>query len=263
MPTQRFLQFSQLPPELRYKIWGVFGLPRGPMLHTLSSEQCPNVTIMTSMVYDKAYNDLDHQIDLTSLCTIRALMQVSREAREIVLAGRHMQRTTTHKTEIKGFMGGVTDPCEGPEPYCVFHTFFFVNWDIDMFYFRFVLWPEMDYLFDAVSRESIRHIAIDVNGPEIINGTLTAPRYCDFMMGFRRYLRDFFKSVETIYLVIGLVPLHRMGAHNGALHKLVGDPENDKPSGAYGYDTVAGFDDEYRLYYERNPSIMFADENSY
>lgn len=64
-------------------------------------------------------------IDLESLPTVRALMQVSREARKAVLAGRQFQRLLHNNARVYSYKYWL----------CVLRNCFFVNWEIDMFYF--------------------------------------------------------------------------------------------------------------------------------
>ncbi|KAI0814149.1 hypothetical protein GGR55DRAFT_701872 [Xylaria sp. FL0064] len=197
----RFLQFNRLPAELRHEIWDLFALPRGPVLHTISRTLLNGRRIaLFSEVEEGLLMELDR------LPTTRALMQVNQEARIAVLSGRQLQNPFDSSSFAILARHGDT-----------FHQkFFFVNWDIDMFFFRNGAQHIIHSVFEKSALSKIKHIAIEIDGPKQDGNVLRAPGYynlvdkntfCDPMFFARSHL----PSTETIYLVLHYVPtVHTM-----------------------------------------------------
>ncbi|KAI1277348.1 hypothetical protein F5Y07DRAFT_398604 [Xylaria sp. FL0933] len=200
MSDIRFPQFNRLPAELRYEIWDHFALPRGPVLHTMSRTLLNGRRIaLFSEVEEGLLMELDR------LPTARALMQVNQEARIAVLSGRQLQNPFNSSSSAILARYGDT-----------FHqNFFFVNWDIDMFFFRNGAQHVIHSVFEKSALSKIKHIAIEIDGPKQDGNVLRAPSYynlvdktfCDPMFFARSHL----PSTETIYLVLDNVPtMHAM-----------------------------------------------------
>ncbi|KAK5625275.1 hypothetical protein RRF57_000991 [Xylaria bambusicola] len=210
MPRRRFPQFSRLPTELRYEIWSFHGLPRGPMLHTISPGRLATSVVMTSVAMD-IHNE-DYMIDLP---TIWASIQVSHEARKVVLAGRELQWFKQDRVlKTRGFTGGVCNIYEKKKRHPSVHNFFFVNWDIDMFYFRRGLQHHIGNLFDEKYTREIKHIAVEVNGPAEARGALHAPSYDEILGDISPFPTSFFRfflpSVKTVYLAMSFYAVHQI-----------------------------------------------------
>ncbi|KAI0966774.1 hypothetical protein F4678DRAFT_448095 [Xylaria arbuscula] len=149
MSEPSFPQFRRLPFELRDAVWAEYALPRGPMLHSLSirwEEPCADYIVSsfpTSCIEPSDYS----KIDLLLLPTTRALMQVNREARKAVLAGRQHPRVDNNigiiRYETQVFLGGIYQPRSSHRSGILLHKIFFVNWDIDMFYYGRDSWLEL------------------------------------------------------------------------------------------------------------------------
>ncbi|KAI0506522.1 hypothetical protein F5B22DRAFT_650635 [Xylaria bambusicola] len=169
--------------------------------------------MVTSMAFYNEYEDW-----IYDLPTIRALIQVSREARKVVLAGRQLHRFKADNTyETHSFRGGVCY-MEGEEKkHPILHKFFYVNWDIDMFYFRRGKQRYVTSIFDAEIRGKIKHIAIEINGPAEVRRTITAPNYdqlCDEVSPFPAHFFTYFlPSLKTVYLAMSFYAVHRSCAH--------------------------------------------------
>ncbi|KAI1419871.1 hypothetical protein F5Y12DRAFT_792671 [Xylaria sp. FL1777] len=90
-----FPQFSKLPPELRFAVWRVLGLPSGPMYHYLCGDSSSHLEVPQSHIMQAIQ-----------------VSQVNREARREVLQGRQLHTVR--------YGEGFTKPI-------------FVNWDLDFF----------------------------------------------------------------------------------------------------------------------------------
>ncbi|KAI1348976.1 hypothetical protein F5Y01DRAFT_317176 [Xylaria sp. FL0043] len=200
MSDIRFPQFNRLPAELRHEIWDFFALPRGPVLHTMSRTLLNGRRIaLFSEVEEGLLMELDR------LPTARALMQVNQEARIAVLSGRQLQNPFNSSSFAILARYGDT-----------FHQkFFFVNWDIDTFFFQNGTQRFIHSVFEKSALSKIKHIAIEIGGPKQDGNVLRAPSYynlvdktfCDPMFFARSHL----PSTETIYLVLDYVPtVHAM-----------------------------------------------------
>ncbi|KAI0903189.1 hypothetical protein F4823DRAFT_636546 [Ustulina deusta] len=232
MPELKFPRFNQLPPELRDDIWARFALPRGPMLHSIS----PKVGMEDLMLGSLALSgrDIDQMVNVYNLPTTRALMQVNQEARKAVLAGRELQKVSDHRYPdhmytLNVFLGGVYNINDNGKRRLMLHRFFFVNWDIDMFYFRCGLQEVMHMFLDSDFLHKIKHIAIEIDGPKSRRNVLYAPPYHNLwgttISCPMSFIRPSLPSVSTIYLAIGYYTVQRMGAY--MLHPKYNDSENE------------------------------------
>ncbi|KAI8949371.1 hypothetical protein F4801DRAFT_553390 [Xylaria longipes] len=205
MSGLNFPQFSQLPFELRDAVWVRYALPRGPMLHSISNRYTEEDVLLCSFVSSGP------GINLWMLPTTLALTQVSREARKAVLAGRQLQRVDTYKIDV--FLGGVFNIRDRYKRRLMLHKFFFVNWDIDMFYFRHGLHTHMGRLLNWSFRSKMKRVAIDIIGPSIQGDALHAPSYHRLFnrMGITD-LTDL-PSLDTIYMVLDFHAVCQIYAH--------------------------------------------------
>ncbi|KAI0424287.1 hypothetical protein F5Y09DRAFT_347878 [Xylaria sp. FL1042] len=135
-------------------------------------------------------------MDPARLLTARALMQVNYEARTAVLSGRHLQNIlhTSSYTMYAGY---------GDTSYL---KFFFVNWDIDMFFFQGGTQHFIHLLFDRNVLSKIKHIAMGINGPRQEGNVLRAPGYYSLIHGAfgdpTSFARSHLPSAKTMHLVL-------------------------------------------------------------
>lgn len=135
------------------------------------------------------------------LPTTRALMQVSYQARRAVLAGREMVKCEGNV--LKAFLGGLFPSASITQDWTPkFHNYFFVDWEIDMFYFRGAV--NVSTFLDQTSMYAIKRIAIDIEGPEDVDeDLLTAPEYDrDLFMESTIQDLSMLASLELLYLVL-------------------------------------------------------------
>ncbi|KAI0441120.1 hypothetical protein F4803DRAFT_552425 [Xylaria telfairii] len=125
-----FPQFTRLPYELRHIIWASYALPRGPMLHSVSpvdddGGEGKNYVLICS--FSLSGLDCDAHVDVCTLPTTRALMQVSYEARKAALSGRQLQRVINSDSfSVKTFNGAIRSHGHWKDR-LIYHKFFFVN----------------------------------------------------------------------------------------------------------------------------------------
>ncbi|KAI1758066.1 hypothetical protein F4782DRAFT_524762 [Xylaria castorea] len=216
MSELKFPQFNRLPFELRDAIWVMFALPRGPMLHSISGRLTrKNIMICSFSLDGLAVNPL-------MLPTTRALMQVSHEARKAVLAGRQLQRLVHNIFKYDVFLGGVYN-VKDPKQRLMLHKFFFVNWAIDMFYFRQQLHMGMGRFLDSSFLSKVKRIAIDVEGPSTQGEILYAPNYSQLFGGTSISDVIILPSLDTIYLALNFNAVRQMYSYA----QLMTDSESD------------------------------------
>ncbi|TRX96305.1 hypothetical protein FHL15_002577 [Xylaria flabelliformis] len=193
MSETTFPQFRRLPCELRQKVWAEYALPRGPMVHSISySGNLIDNFLLCSFSFDCDGVDPYSQVNVYHLATTRALMQVNYEARKTVLVGRQLQRViSSDHFSIEAFHGGgsrLQDYLFNSSRWrryrlphgVIYHKFFFVNWDIDLFYFRSGIHNFMDTILEESCLQKMQRIAVEIRGPKVKNGGLYAPSYTTF-----------------------------------------------------------------------------------
>ncbi|KAJ2990261.1 hypothetical protein NUW58_g3040 [Xylaria curta] len=240
MSELHFPLFDQLPFELRRMIWTEYALPRGPMLHSISYGYSSAEVILCSF----ATSDPDSacRVNVLNLPTTRALMQVNREAREAVLDGRQLQRVVDNdQHSINVFHGGFHSCSNGR--IAILHRYFFVNWGIDMFYFREGLHISMHNILEQSCLQRMKRIAIEIRGPTILGRALCAPRYSPlFGISYMKKVvplpscdltRANLASVGTIFLVLDFNTVRGMYAFENAPEESrteVADQNEENPS---------------------------------
>ncbi|KAI0450233.1 hypothetical protein F5B21DRAFT_529221 [Xylaria acuta] len=207
MSELNFPQFSRLPFELRDAIWVRFALPRGPMLHSISYRHTVEDLRLCSFFLSGP------GINLFMLPTTRALMQVNQEARKAVLAGRQLQGVDNSIYTIDVFLGGVYNIRDGYKRHLMLHKFFFVNWDIDMFYFRRGLHMHMGKFLDSSCLYKMKRIALEIKGPSAQVDGLYAPSYSQLFDGTSISALANLPSLDTIYLVLDFHAVRRIYAY--------------------------------------------------
>lgn len=105
----------------------------------------------------------DSGIDPTTILTTRALMQVNKEARETVLAGRKLRSFNSNVYKVDTFFRGLYPSRD--ENRLMLHSYFFVNWSIDMFYFPKIDCRGVKNFLDETGMYNIERIALDIKGP--------------------------------------------------------------------------------------------------
>lgn len=137
------------------------------------------------------------------LPTTRALMQVSKEARKAVLAGRQLRHLDSDKYKVAVFAqwwgcitGGKNDP--------KFQKYFFVNWDIDLVYFPRTSRPDVRLFLEESRLHDIKRIAIDIQGPDYNSDedVTYAPSYDDLLASTSIRELSMLSELTTIYLVL-------------------------------------------------------------
>lgn len=173
----------------------------------------------------------------STFATMRALMQVNREARKAVLGRRVLQRFHSSLYTVKVFPDWLWQNFD--VTLTMLQNCFFVNPNIDMFFFRQV--PVTTFANESCLHQ-MKRIAIDINGPRsqgdgiyapVSQGdALDAPSYDQLFA--RTTIRDLgiFPSLETIYLVLDVHVLRRIYAHTEFArdNELEYDEENEPGS---------------------------------
>ncbi|KAI0533233.1 hypothetical protein GGR58DRAFT_517078 [Xylaria digitata] len=240
-----FPQFSRLPSELRCEVWGNFALPQGPMLHSISHRcYADNKYMFCSFVSNG--RDNDRRINLLKISATRALMQVNREARKAVLAGRDLHKVTRRKMKV--FMGGLYNknkakPLEYEDP--LLQNFFFLNPDLDMFYFRCGLHLNPALFLDKSCLQKMQRIAIDIRGPISKGGMLYAPSYSKLFGANSEphwlFARDNLPSLKTIVLVLGVHAVRRLYIYSSGFNHAGFDEDQENETNIhkwYGEDDI-------------------------
>ncbi|KAI0856023.1 hypothetical protein F4860DRAFT_529535 [Xylaria cubensis] len=229
MSETTFPQFSRLPCELRQKVWAQYALPRGPMIHSISySRNQIDKFLLCSFRVDCDGVDPYSRINVYHLSTTRALMQVNYEARKTVLVGRQLQRVvSSDRISIQTFHGGsrLQDylfniirwgpyrPSHG-----IYHKFFFVNWDIDLFYFRSGVHNHMDTILEESCLQKMQRMAVEIRGPKVKSGGLYAPSYTTFFDPWKStgspIDRRLLASVKVISLVLSYKAARKIYQHH-------------------------------------------------
>lgn len=197
MSELSFPQFNWLPFELRDAIWTYFALTRGPMIHTISLKHGEALDLLLC-----SFESHGPGIDPNILPTTRALMQVSKEARKAVLAGRRLQRLDSDMYEVDVFLRGVYPPNTDSTWPLMFHKCFFVNWDIDMFYFPQNSRLDVAMFLNESRLHDIKRIAIDIDGPVCAGDMLSVPNYGQLFNRTSVRELSILPSLTTIYLVL-------------------------------------------------------------
>ncbi|KAI1427630.1 hypothetical protein F5Y12DRAFT_736120 [Xylaria sp. FL1777] len=121
------------------------------------------------------------------------------------------------KFNIDVFLGGVYNILNKDQRRLMLHSFFFVNWDIDMFYFRCGFQTVMHEIFDECCLHRIKHIAVEIDGPEARGDTLNAPGYYKLLGKTTSeplsFLQLYLPSVTTMYLALSFYTTRRMCAY--------------------------------------------------
>ncbi|KAI1269065.1 hypothetical protein F5Y18DRAFT_423298 [Xylariaceae sp. FL1019] len=144
MAPDYFMLFSKLPAELRLAVWECYALPFGPMVHTFNLKNYHNLGTM--WITSRSIGVLVHPLETPMG---RVLMQVSHEARTVMLQGREPR---FWHNEVYG----TSRSCYGP-PY---RKLLFVDWVKDVFYLKFR--TTLSGVSPAVERylQQMRHIAV-------------------------------------------------------------------------------------------------------
>ncbi|KAI1737392.1 hypothetical protein F4680DRAFT_468180 [Xylaria scruposa] len=224
MSELSFPQFNRLPTELRDEIWVKFALPRGPMLHSISyrhrcplpGEPMPDQDEVEDILLC-SFSMGSPGVDLFLFPTTLALMQVSQEARKAVLAGRQPQKLEPGKYNPAVFFGGVYNFENDEERRLLLHKTFFVNWDIDMFYFRERLHLHMEEFLDRSCLLKMKRITLEVRGPCIKADAVWAPDYKRLFN--RKSISNMVNlpSLQIIYLALSFRAIRRMYAYEQTL----------------------------------------------
>ncbi|KAI0551704.1 hypothetical protein F4679DRAFT_582165 [Xylaria curta] len=222
-----FPQFSRLPCELRQKVWTQYALPRGPMIHSISYVGRVihwNKILLCSFSLGGTCYDKYSQVNVYNLPTTRALMQVNYEARKTVLVGRQLQRVVnSNQFNVNTFHGRSGSQihlyvrASRQQPCQLFYKFFFVNWDIDVFYFRSGIQIVMHTILDESCLQKMQRMAVEIRGPRTIKGGLYAPGYTCFL-GSKRVpvvpSVPLLASVNKVFLVLGYKAAHKIYKQN-------------------------------------------------
>ncbi|KAF2971595.1 hypothetical protein GQX73_g1929 [Xylaria multiplex] len=214
------------------------------MLHSISHRYYERDNyLLCSFVLDGGDND--RRINLLKFSTTRAVMKVNCEAREVVLAGRNPHRITLEKMDV--FMGGLyynedeTAPPEYDPP--LLQKSFFVNPELDMFYFRRGLHKNPALFLDESCLQEMRRIAIDIRDPISRDGMLYAPSYSRLFgensQSHWVFARDNLPSLKTIVEMKKNIVKH-YGEDDNVSEKFSvwGEPAIDELEDAYGYPDV-------------------------
>ncbi|KAI1113554.1 hypothetical protein F5Y14DRAFT_451920 [Nemania sp. NC0429] len=192
-----FPQFNWLPWELRHAIWEQFALPRGPVVHSIRHYWTHGPSLALGSWTSEA-----PAIDFDMLPTIRALMQTSREAREAVLAGRQLQRLDD----------GIRLLC-GSKFYPMAPNYFFVNWEIDLFYFGRTLPLGLFYTGQGSWVSKIKRLAVALQDTLDNRHVVVVSCFDDFLwFSLMEHLPDLL-SLKNVYLVFENGPARRLYQH--------------------------------------------------
>ncbi|KAI0433320.1 hypothetical protein F5Y09DRAFT_338739 [Xylaria sp. FL1042] len=229
LPERNFPKFNLLPWELRDVVWVNYALPQRPMLHSVSYRCSRRDLLLCSFVSQ------GRDIDPARLPTTRALMQVSKEARKAVLAGRQLQRVKMVGYEINTFFGLLINANNGRGMHIRMHKFFFVNWDIDMFYFRRGLHIHVQNFLDKSCLLKMKRIAIDTKYPWFYvekESQLNLPHYAFLFYGMSlsAVIRNL-PALNAVHLVLDFHALRRLYAYTKLLKdkEVKEDTEADAP----------------------------------
>ncbi|KAI0125104.1 hypothetical protein BJ170DRAFT_685972 [Xylariales sp. AK1849] len=148
-----FKPFPRLPKELRLMIWEQYEIPRTPMVHVISISTEPYGYRLTS------FDMLDPQ----KVPTTRSLLQVNHEARAAVLKTREVFRPRQQPFPVLCAYG-----MRWPRPYGftvrkLVYPNFFVDWERDLFYFKFIMSGVLPPLLQESSfTAKVQSIAFDL-----------------------------------------------------------------------------------------------------
>ncbi|CAJ2507411.1 Uu.00g085970.m01.CDS01 [Anthostomella pinea] len=157
---KEFTLFSKLPTELRLAVWRCYALPKGPLVHVISSED-RRLTGRIDTNIDAAHDEL--------MWTTRVVLRVNQEARHEVSQGRQLVRLVQTAKALGYHSGSWLKTLHNPDwpqlGYFVGQDRWnqeplFVNWDLDLFYFRNVRMYTHYYHEDALQR--IKLMALEV-----------------------------------------------------------------------------------------------------
>ncbi|TGJ87457.1 hypothetical protein E0Z10_g1280 [Xylaria hypoxylon] len=254
-----FPQFNRLPFELRDAVWVMFALPRSPMIHLISRK---NSSADAYMLCSFGWSDYDYRqrIDLPELSTTRALMQVNQEARKAVLAGRKLQ--SVNDSQMNVFLGFkyIYERQGYRYEHAIVQKFFFVNWDIDMFYLRCCLFTNIDLFFDKSCLQKIKRIAVDCRGPRRQGNTLYTPGYNKLFglcsTSHWTFAHPGLTSLNSIYLVLGIYATRRLYAYTQFLN--IAESDEDQQSGT----DIVEQDEEDESASEEDESASEGDEGA-
>ncbi|KAI0484085.1 hypothetical protein GGR56DRAFT_8833 [Xylariaceae sp. FL0804] len=198
-PPQSFRFFSRLSEENRARIWKHYALPKGPVLHAVAvnnKTDIVNTVDPTWVVQGSCYRITSFPpVPLDILPTTLSLLHVNREARKTVLQGKKFAHLSYWQLPwnvpyLEGTMaayhGLITQPGDTwrdrrrvPESKRVArkdpvlagrkieHSFFFVNWKDDSFYFPGFTEKNFEYTLRSQPfiMASIQNIALDTAFP--------------------------------------------------------------------------------------------------
>ncbi|RWA07585.1 hypothetical protein EKO27_g7508 [Xylaria grammica] len=252
--------FNRLPEKVRLAIWENFALPRRPLFHSISYAHHSERYFML-FTFDMTGDDKHSERDrLLRHSTTRALMQVNREARKTVLAGRELQRVAhTNMNVCVGCTYGSISPVRPGLYGFILQKFFYVNWDIDMFYFRCGLHISnpLEAFLDKSCLPKMKQIAIDIRGPSAVgnNYLLKAPTYKRIFGVYSDPYWTFAQNLPSLNTILMVVDRHtsrKLWGHSTLDEDewegpLVPDQDVDSDAGNnYGErDSTEGEDDEW------------------
>ncbi|KAI0153112.1 hypothetical protein GGR57DRAFT_513349 [Xylariaceae sp. FL1272] len=216
MGEPAFPLFGELPPEIRLAVWAYYSLPKTPMVHAMSFDKTSDSFYIKHRKVILNSFPVDESLIRPDLEMVRVLMRTNREARYAVLRGRQLQATQKRKTPdtcTDVYYGGAwhKDLAQYPK-----FRYFFVNWDIDLFYFRCGLHIAMPLILHDCCVQKMQRIAVDIKGPDPdgSDGSLYVQRWPDFsgikynssspvqMEENRNYHIDNLKSLNHLTLVL-------------------------------------------------------------
>ncbi|KAI0805580.1 hypothetical protein GGR55DRAFT_697713 [Xylaria sp. FL0064] len=226
MSEPSFPKFNLFPTELRLAVWNYYALPRTPLLWSVSY-RCSVGELLFCPFGLKG-----RTINPLMLPTMRELMKVNREARTAVLAGRELQRVKQGGYTVTTFLNMVINQLAKRRRQIEMHNFFFVNWDIDVFYFRRGLHLDVGQFLDRSCLLKVKRIAIDIKTPWLELGEpggsrLHVPPYAWLFYGTSIQAVKKLPALESIHLVLDFHAMRRLYAHTKILGGIESDGEEE------------------------------------
>ncbi|KAI1362248.1 hypothetical protein F5Y08DRAFT_355437 [Xylaria arbuscula] len=161
MTEHNLSHFNRLPLELRRLIWAEYALPRGPMLHEVSFCSFePPAQSRLNILITSVHKTITFAQEIS---TIRVLMQVNRESREEVLAGRQLQRVGGN--ERYSVNARYQEPASRSLAPHGLYKFFFVKFDVDTFLWKDDLHAFMHPILDAQCLHNLQRVAFAFHAP--------------------------------------------------------------------------------------------------
>ncbi|KAI1349578.1 hypothetical protein F5Y01DRAFT_327337 [Xylaria sp. FL0043] len=226
MSEPSFPKFNLFPTELRLAVWNYYALPRTPLLWSVSYRGSVGELLFCP------FGLKGRTINPLMLPTMRALMKVNREAREAVLAGRELQRVKQGGYRVTTFLNMVVNQSAMRRRQIEMHNFFFVNWDIDVFYFRRGLHLDVGQFLDSSCLLKVKRIAIDIKTPWLELGEpegsrLHVPPHAWLFYGTSIQNVERLPALRSIHLVLDCHAIRRLYAYTKILGGVKSDGEEN------------------------------------